>query len=58
MSNLDGFIKKELQVSIPISKIWKPKIKDIDLAIIDADVYYSAYYLKGAHMFAISMRTI
>lgn len=34
------------------------KTKDIDIAIISADIYYAAFDLKKVQVFAISMRNI
>ena len=50
--------KKELPVPIPTTKTSKPKVKDIDIAMIGADAYRTACRLKGAQVFALSMRDI
>ena len=48
ISSLNSFDKKELLVSIPITKKSNLKAKNIDIAIIGADVYYVAHRLKRA----------
>ena len=48
ISSLESFDKKELPVSILATKTSKAKAKNIDIAMIDADVYCVAYYLKRA----------
>ena len=55
MENSD---KKELPVPIPTTKTSEPKAKDIDIAMIGADAYRAACHLKGAQVFAVSMRDI
>ena len=50
--------KKELPVPILATKTSEPKTKDIDIAIIGADAYRAACRLKGAQVFAISMKDI
>ena len=50
--------KKELPVPISTIKISEPKAKDIDIAMIGADAYRAACHLKGAQVFAVSMRDI
>ena len=58
ISNLDNSDKKELPVSITVTKKLDPKTKDIDIAMIDADVYCVNCCLKRAQVFAIAMRNI
>ena len=58
ISSLESSDKKELLVLIPVIKILKPKVKDIDIAMIGTNIYYVACYLKEAQVFAISMRDI
>ena len=58
ISSLESSDKKELPVSIPITKTSEPKTKDIDIAMIGADAYRTACRLKGAQVFAILMRDI
>ena len=57
-SSLESSDKKELPVSIPTTKTLEPKAKDIDIAIIGADVYRAGCRLKGAQVFVISIRDI
>ena len=56
INSLESFDKKELPVSILTTKTSKPKAKDIDIAMIGADAYCTACHLKGAQVFAVSMR--
>ena len=58
INSLESSDKKELPVPIPITKTSEPKIKNINIAIISADVYCTACCLKKAQVFAISMRDI
>ena len=58
INSLDNSEKKELSVPLVAIKISEPKAKDIDIAIIGADTYYVACYLKGVQIFAVSMRDI
>ena len=58
ISNLKNSNKKELPVSILATKTLKLKTKNINIAIIGANAYCIAYYLKRAQVFAISMRNI
>ena len=58
INSLESSDKKELPVSIPTTKTSKPKAKDIDIAMIGADAYRAACHLKGAQVFAVSMRDI
>ena len=58
ISSLDSSDKKELPVPILATKESDSKAKDIDIAMIDADAYYAACRLKGAQVFAVSMRDI
>ena len=58
INSLESSDKKELPVPIPTTKISKPKAKDIDIAMIGADAYCAAYYLKKAQVFALPMRDI
>ena len=48
ISNLKSSDQKELPVPILVTKILKFKPKDIDIAMIDVDVYHIVYYLKKA----------
>ena len=45
ISNLDSFNKKELPVSISATKESDPKAKDIDIAMIGANIYHAACHL-------------
>ena len=56
--SLDSPNKKESPVSIPATTKSKPKAKDINITIIDADAYYAACCLKRAQMFVVSRRDI
>ncbi len=58
INSLDSSDKKELSVSLVAIKTLEPKAKDINIAIIGADAYRAACRLKGAQVFAISMRDI
>ena len=58
INNWHNSNKKELQLSIPETIISKPKVKNIDIAMIDADAYCAAYYLKKASLFTLSIRDI
>ena len=58
ISSLDSSDKKELPVPIPAKKTSEPKTKDIDIAMIGADAYRAACRLKGAQVFAVSMKDI
>ena len=58
INSLESSNKKELLVPIPTTKTSEPKAKDIDIAMIGADAYRAAYHLKGAQVFAISIRDI
>ena len=58
INNLKSSDKKELSVSIPLIKISKPKVKNIDIIMISVDIYYIAYYLKKAQMFIILIKNI
>ena len=58
ISSLESSDKKELPVPILTTKTSKPKAKDIDIAMIGANAYRVAYRLKGAQVFAVSMRDI
>ena len=58
INSLESFDKKELPVPIPTTKTSEPKAKDIDIAMIGADAYRAACHLKGAQVFAVSMRDI
>ena len=58
ISSLDSPDKKESLVSIPATIKSEPKAKDIDIAMIGADAYRAACRLKGAQVFAVSMRDI
>ena len=58
ISSLGSFDKKELPVPIPATKTSEPKTKDIDIAMIGADAYRTACRLKGAQVFAVSMKDI
>ena len=40
------------------TKTSESKAKDTDIAMIGADAYCTAYYLKRAQIFTISMRDI
>ena len=46
ISSLGSSDKKELPVSIPITKTSEPKTKDIDIAMIGTDIYRAASHLK------------
>ena len=46
ISSLDSSDKKELPVSIPVSKKSDSQSKNIDIAIISANVYCAACHLK------------
>ncbi len=46
ISNLDSSDKKQLQVPLATTKTSEPKAKNIDIAMIDADVYHAACRLK------------
>ena len=48
ISSLKSSDKQELLVSIPATKKLETKVKDIDIAMIDTNVYCIAYYLKEA----------
>ena len=56
--SLESSDKKELPVPIPTTKISKPKAKDIDIAMIGADAYCAVCHLKGAQVFAVSIKDI
>ena len=58
ISSLDSSDKKELPVTISVTKKSDPKAKDIDIAMIGVDIYYTACRLKEAQVFAILMRDI
>ena len=58
ISSLDSFDKKKLLVPILATKKSDPAIKDIGIAIISADVYYIACYLKKTQVFAVSIKDI
>ena len=58
ISILESSDKKELPVHIPVTKTLKSKAKNINIAMISADVYCIACYLKKTSIFAISMRNI
>ena len=58
ISSLDKSNKKELPVSIPVTKKSNLKAKNIDIAMIDADAYHIACFLKKAQVFAILMKNI
>ncbi len=48
ISCLDNSDKKKLSIPIVVIKTSEPKTKNIDIAMIDADAYYLACYLKKA----------
>ena len=58
ISSLDSSDKKELLVPIPAIKKSDPKFKDIDIAMISANSYCAAGYLKNAQVCTISMKDI
>ena len=58
MSNLERSDKKELSVPIPAIKISEPKAKDIDIAIIGANIYCIAQCFKRAQIFALLIKNI
>ena len=58
ISSFESFDKKELPIPILAIKESDPKAKDIDIAMIGANAYCTAFCLKGAQVFAISMRYI
>lgn len=58
ISNLDNFDKRKLLISILAIIKLKPKTKNIDIAIIYANTYYIACYLKKTQIFAISIKDI
>ncbi len=58
ISSLDSPDKKESPVPIPTTIKSEPKAKDIDIAMIGVDAYRAACRLKGAQVFAVSMRDI
>ena len=58
INSLKSSDKKELPVPIPTTKISEPKAKDIDIAMIGADAYRAACYLKGAQVFVVLIRDI
>ena len=58
ISSLDSLEKKELPIPILVTVKLNRKAKDIDIAIIGTDTYRAACRLKGAQVFAISMRNI
>ena len=58
ISSLESSNKKELPVSILISKILKSKAKNNDIAMIGIDTYCVAYCLKKAQIFVISIKDI
>ena len=58
INSLESFQKKELPVLILTTKTSKPKAKNIDIAMIGVDTYRAACRLKGAQVFAISMKNI
>lgn len=58
ISSLNNSVKKELLILILVIKISKPKIQDINITMIDADIYCAACHLKKAQVFAISMGDI
>ena len=58
INSLQNSDKKELTVSLVITKISKPKAKNIDIAMIGADAYYIVYHLKRAQVFTISIKNI
>ncbi len=58
MNSLDSSDKKELSVSLATIKTSEPKAKNIDIAMIGVNAYHAACRLKGAQVFAVSMRDI
>lgn len=58
ISNLNSLNKKELPVSIPTTIKSKPKAGNIDIAIINTNVYYVACCLKRTQVFAKYIRNI
>ena len=58
INSLDSSDKKELPVPIPTIKKSSPKAKDIHIAIIGVNAYYTVCYLKGAQVFTFLMRDI
>lgn len=56
ISSLDSFDKKKLPVLIPIIKKSKFNTKNINIVIIGANVYYTAFYLTRAHDYYINER--
>ena len=58
ISNLDSLKKKESPVSILATVKSNRKAKNTDIAMIGADAYRTAYCLKRAQVFAISIRDI
>ena len=45
---MDSFDKKKLPVFLTATKTSEPKAKDIDIAMIGANIYYIACCLKKA----------
>ena len=58
INSLNSSNKKKLPILIPATKKSDLKAKNIDIAIIGADAYCEACRLKGAQIFAVSMRDI
>lgn len=58
ISSLDSYNKKEFQVSIPVTKTSEPKAKDIDITMINTDIYCVTYCLKRAQVFIILIKDI
>ncbi len=58
INSLDSSNKKKLPVPLVVIKISEPKAKDIDIAIIGADIYRGTCRLKRTQVFVISMRDI
>ena len=50
--------KKKLSVFILLIKTSEPKAKNINIAMIDTDVYCVTYCLKKAQVFVVFMRDI
>lgn len=48
--------KKKLLVPIPAIKLLEPKTKNIDIAMIGADVQCAVCYLNRAQVFAVSIK--
>lgn len=58
ISTLDNFGKKGLSISIPETKISILGTKELNVARIGTDAYWTACKLKEAQTFAVSIRDL